>query len=106
MELIVEFHDVNFADLDDVIVGVVIGKALKKTCKKSSGTEATKVLAVDGEPTQCKFRLFRSETSAWESGQMTIEVTQVFPDAGFPEGKHTPFKIVAPYFENLYTKTV
>jgi hypothetical protein len=104
MELILEFHDINFADLQDVIVGVVVGKELKKTCKKSSGTDALKVLAVAGEPTQCKFRLFRSETKTWASGPMAIEATQVFADAGFPDGKHTPFKIIAPFFENLYTK--
>lgn len=104
MEIVVEFHDINFADLQDVLVGVVVGKTLKKTCKKSSVTTGFEVLEVAGEPTQCKFRIFRSETKLWENGPMTFEVTQVFTDPGFPNGKHTPFKIPAPYFENLYTK--
>lgn len=104
-ELIVDFIDVNFADLQDVIVGVVIGKALKKTWKKSTVTDANQVVAVSGKPTQCKVRLYRSETATWPEGPMSVEVTQVFTDAGFPSGKHVPFKQYLVQFENLLTKT-
>lgn len=101
VEVVIDLVDLNFADVQDVIVGIVVNKILVKTCKKTEATEALKVLAHPTEPTMCMVRLFRSETKTWEPGMLGMEVTIKVGDSGFPLGKHSTYRdnIV------LFTKT-
>lgn len=101
-EIVIDLVDVNFADLVDLIVGVVVGKVLVKTCKKT-GSGATQVVA-HSEPTKCIVRLFRSETKTWAPGLLSMEVTTVGSSSSFPLGKHTIFKENIVLFQDAKTK--
>lgn len=103
IEVVIDLVDSNFADLTDVIVGVVVNKVLVKTCKKSSSA-ANQVIAHPTNPTMCKIRLFRSETQTWAPGMLSMEVTKKATDSGFPQGKHTVYKDNIVLFQNAYTK--
>jgi hypothetical protein len=104
IEVIIDLIDVNFAVMTDVIVGVVVNKVLVKTMKKTSSTEALKVLPVTDAPTKCMIRLFRSETKTWQPGMLNMEVTTVSNVSGFPSGKHTLYKENIILFANAQTK--
>lgn len=103
VEVVIDLVEENFADMVDVIVGVVVNKILVKTFKKTL-TGATAVVAHPTEPTMCIVRLFRSETKTWAPGPLSMEVTKVMADSDFPLGKHTVFKENIVLFSNAYTK--
>lgn len=105
VEVSIDLIDQNFADVTDVIVGVIVGKELKKTLKKTS-SGANQVVAVGGNPTMCKFRLFRTETRTWLPGMLTLEVTVKSVDPSFPDGKHSTYKENIVPFSNTMTKDV
>lgn len=103
VEVAIDLIDVNFADLVDVIVGVVVNKLLVKTCKKSL-TGGAQVIAHPTEPTMCIIRLFRAETKTWAAGPLSMEVTTVASSSSFPLGKHTIFKENIVLFQDAKTK--
>jgi hypothetical protein len=103
-ELVVDLIDDNFADVQDVIVGFVVGQTLRKTCKKTSNVPANAVVAYTGQPTKCIARLFRSETQGWAKGPLSVEVTVVYTDANFPQGRHISIKEYLCEFDNILTK--
>lgn len=103
VEVIVDLIDKNFSDVSDVIVGVVLNKALKKTCKKTL-TGAAQVVADPSNAKRCIFRLFRSETKTWEAGMLSLEITVVVSDANFAAGKHSTFRENIVQFNNTLTK--
>jgi hypothetical protein len=104
VEVVVDLIDKTFASVTDVIIGVVVNKALKKTCKKTS-TGATAVVVDPTNPNRCIFRLFRSETKLWEAGMLSLEVTVVTADVNFPAGRHNSFRENIIEFKNTLTKT-
>lgn len=106
IEVVIDLIDVNFADLDEVIVGVIVNKILVKTMTKTNATLALKVLAHPTVPTKCLVRLFRSETKTWAPGMLNMEVTTVSNTSGFPSGKHTLYKENIILFANAATKNV
>lgn len=104
-EIVINLVDTNFADLVDVIAGVITNKVLRKTCKKSEADITKKVVAHATDPKKCLFRIFRDETATWEKGPMVFEITLVFSDPAFPDGKHVPFKQYICEFDTLETKS-
>jgi hypothetical protein len=102
-ELVVDLLDDNFADVQDVIVGFVVGQHLRKTCKKTSNQSSHAVVAFTGQPKKCIARLFRSETKNWTKGPMSVEVTVVYTDANFPQGRHIAYKEYLCEFDQLLT---
>lgn len=105
IEVAIDLVDVNFADLTEVIVGVVIDKVLKKTMKKTNAPGPTQVLAHPTIPTMCLVRLFRTETQTWAPGILSMEVTLRFVDSAFAAGKNSIFKDNIVLFQNAYTKS-
>lgn len=105
VEVIIDLIDTDFADLSEVIVGVVVNKVLVKTMKKT-GSGSQQVFADTGNTRRCKFRLFRSETSTWEPGMLQLEVTTVQVVSGFPDGKHNTFRANVVPFNSTLTKHV
>lgn len=77
-----------FADLPEVIVGIVINKVLKKTWKKTETDPEIQVLPVVDEPNQCQVLVFRDDSNAWDAGLIVLEITLVFTDVNFPDGRH------------------
>lgn len=104
-ELTIDLIDTDFTEVEDVIVGFVVGQTLRKTCKKSSDVAAFMVTAHETEDTKCIARLFRSETAEWPKGPLSVEVTVVYADPNFPEGKHMSFKQYVCEFDNFLTKS-
>lgn len=102
-ELVIDLLDVNFADVQDVIVGFITNKQLQKTCKKSSNQVPHRVVAHGTDPKKCIARLFRSETKNWPKGQFTVEVTVVYNDVNFPDGRHIAYKEYLCEFDQLLT---
>lgn len=89
-EFIVDYSDVdvNFADLSDVVVGIVVADVLRKTCRKVS--PATPGQAVVVNPDNAKqgiFRVMSSETVGWPKGAMMFEISTTFVDPDFSEGR-------------------
>lgn len=102
-ELVVDLIDVNFADVQDVIVGFVTNKLLQKTCKKTDNQAAHRVVAHPTDAKKCIARIFRSETKNWPKGQLVIEVTIVYTDANFPQGRHVSYKEYLCEFDHILT---
>ncbi len=104
IEIVIDLVDEIFADLNDVIVGVVVNKVLVKTLKKTA-SGALQVLPHETDPAKCVVRLFRSETKTWAPGLLSMEVTLVSGSSSFPLGKHSIFKENIVLFSNALTKT-
>ncbi len=100
--------DVDFADLNDIFVGVITNKVLRKTMKKTADPGPNKIIAHPDvlETKKCVALIFRDETTLWEKGPLVLEVTLVYDDALFPDGKHVPYKQYICEFEPLETKDV
>lgn len=105
-EIVINLVDVNFSALADVIVGVITNKVLRKTLKKTSVVAANQVVAHPTDTKKCIARIFRAETTLWAKGPFVLEVTLVYVDAGFPAGKHVPYKQYMCEFEALETKDI
>ncbi len=103
VEVTIDLIDTNFADLNDIIVGVIVNKVLVKTLKKTS-TGNLQIVADPASPTRCLVRLFRSETKTWQPGTLSMEVTLKANDGRFPQGKHTTFRENIVTFYNTQTK--
>lgn len=97
VEVTIDLIDKNFADMTDVIVGIIVNKVLVKTSKKTETHAEHQVIADPASPTRCIVRLFRSETKTWQPGILSMEVTLKGIATGFPDGKHTTFR------ENIVT---
>lgn len=96
----IDLVDINFADLSDVIVGVIINDELESVFKKSSGTVYSDLI----DPKKCSIRLTRSVTSTWGNGMLSMEITKKFTDSDYPSGKHVIYKANIVQFQNSLTK--
>lgn len=89
-EFIVDYSDVNvnFADLTDVVVGIVVGDQVRKTCRKVNPPSSDQ--GITANPNNAKqgiFRVFGSETQTWPKAALTFEISTTFNDPDFPEGR-------------------
>lgn len=98
----IDLVDNNFADLADVIVGVITNDKLQVVFKKSEST----VYEISGYPKQCAVRLTRAITKTWEAGMLSMEITKKFNDSNYPSGKHVVYKDNIVEFLNTLTKGV
>ena len=98
----IDLVDVNFADLSDVVVGVIINDKLKVTFKKS----ASSVYADLTDVKKCNVKLTRVITKTWESGMLNMEITKVYVSGDYPSGKHVIYKDNIVAFENALTKNL
>jgi len=98
----IDLVDNNFADLADVIVGIIINDKLKISFKKSLST----VYADTGNVKKCYVKLTRAATSTWDSGMLSMEITKKFTDANYSNGKHVIYKDNIVSFENALTKNL
>lgn len=104
IEIAIDLIDVAFADLTDVIVGVIVNKVLRKTAKKTL-TGNAQVVAHPTNPNMCIVRLFRSETKDWTPGGMlSMEVTLKSPDTAFAAGKHVTYQENIVLFQQTFTR--
>jgi len=98
----IDLVDDNFSLLDDLIVGVVINDKLVASFKKSLGT----VYSDSTDQNKCSIRLTRSITKSWESGTLGMEVTKVYDDDNYADGKHIIYKDNIVSFQNAVTKNL
>ena len=98
----IDLVDNNFADLADVIVGIIINDKLKISFKKSLST----VYADTSNVKKCYVKLTRAATSTWDSGMLSMEITKKFTDSDYSNGKHVIYKDNIVSFQNALTKNL
>lgn len=98
----IDLVDDNFTLLQNLLVGIIINDKLMVTFSKTAGT----VYVNPTDNTQCFVKLYRSITKTWNSGMLSMEVTKIYTDSNYADGKHIIYKDNIVQFQNALTKNV